>query len=183
MKYNEYLLCAGKHLKGCRSLMASYQPGQTADYHVWLELYYMSGNILEGLTVYSAYKLYNWPPNEDIQWRYNRQFTQNTGIDFYYIRKVSGNEIFPGRTTNSLSVQGHHFQDIIKNTLRMNPSFNDLPYIGNGEIDSDVEMLIDRWLPEVRYYYVGQLNPLPVLNQDVIKRLIDTCSTIYANHI
>ena len=65
----------------------------------------------------------------------------------------------------------------------MNPSFNDLPYIGNGEIDSDVEMLIDRWLPEVRYYYVGQLNPLPVLNQDVIKRLIDTCSTIYANHI
>ena len=183
MKYNEYLSCAEKHLKGCKSLMASYQPGQSSDYHVWLELYYMSGYILEGLTVYSAYKLYNWPPNEDIQRRYNIQFTQNTGIDFYYIRKKSsGEEIFPGRTRNSLSVQGHHFQDIIKNTLRMNPSFNDIPYIGNGDIDPDVEILIDRWLPEVRYYYAGQLN-LPVLNQDVIERLINTCFTIYTNHV
>ena len=53
----------------------------------------------------------------------------------------------------------------------------------DGDIDPDVEILIDRWLPEVSYYYAGQLNPLPVLNQDVIKRLIDTCFTIYANHI
>ncbi len=183
MKFKEYLLCAEKHLKGCKSLFASYQAGQPSDYLVWLELYYMSGYILEGLTVYSVYKLYDWPSNDDIKNRYNKQFTQNSGIDFYYIRKVSGKEIFPGRTSKSLSVQGHHFQDIIKNTLRMNPSFNDLPYIGNGDIDPDVEMLIDRWLPEVRYYYVGQSDPLPVLNQDVIKRLIDTCFTIYANHI
>lgn len=183
MTYNEYLLCAEKHLKGCIALMKSYQNGQPSDYHVWLELYYMAGYILEGITVYSAYKLYNWPPDEDIQWRYNKPFTQNTGIDFYYSRKVSGNEIFPGRTPNSLSVQGHHFQDIIKNKLRMDPSFNNQPYIGNGDIDQDIELLIDRWLPEIRYYYVGQSTPLPSLNQDIINRLIKTCLTIYVNHI
>ena len=183
MTYNEYLLCAEKHLKGCRSLMMSYKSGQSEDYHVWLELYYMSGYILEGITIYSAYKLFNWPCNDDIKNRYNRQFTINSGIDFYYKRTVLGNEVFPGRTVNSLSVQGHRFQDIIKCKLRMNPSFNDLPYIGDGEIDSDVERLIDNWSPEVRYFYSGQASPLPTLNSDIITRLINICYKLYVNHI
>jgi hypothetical protein len=170
-------------LKGCKSLMDSYQSGKPTDMHVWLELYYISGYILEGLTVYSAYKLYNWPVNEDIKRRYNIPFTNATGIDFYYNRIINGNEIFPGRSVNSLSVQGHRFQDIIKSKLRSNPSFNDLPYIGNGDIDQDVEHLIDNWSPDVRYCYLGQNNPIPILNQDVIIRLIDTCNKIYVNHI
>lgn len=173
MTYDEYLSCAKKHLKGCKSLMDSYQSGKPTDMHVWLELYYISGYILEGLTVYSAYKLYNWPVNEDIKRRYNIPFTNATGIDFYYNRIINGNEIFPGRSVNSLSVQGHRFQDIIKSKLRSNPSFNDLPYIGNGDIDQDVEHLIDNWSPDVRYCYLGQNNPIPILNQDVIIRLID----------
>lgn len=168
---------------GCKSLMASYNSGQPSDNNVWLELYYMSGYILEGITVYSAYKLFNWPINDDIQRRYNWQFTINSGIDFYYKRIVSGSEIFPGRTPNSLSVQGHRFQDIIKCRLRTNPSFNDQPYFGDGEIDQDVEQLIDNWTPGVRYYYSGQTTPLPLLNQDIITRLINTCLKIYVNHI
>lgn len=183
MTYPEYLSCAEKHLKGCKSLIDSYQSGKPADMHVWLELYYMSGYILEGLTVYSAYKLYNWPVNEDIKRRYNIPFTKSTGIDFYYKRVVSGVEIFPGRTANSLSVQGHRFQDIVKNKLKMDPSFNDIPYIGDGEVDQDVERLIDNWSPEVRYYYTGQSDPVPKLSQDIISRLINTCLKIYVNHI
>lgn len=183
MTYKEYLSCAEKHLKGCKSLFDSYQSGNSSDMHVWLELYYMSGYIIEGLTVYSAYKLYNWPTNLDIKRNYNIPFTESTGIDFYYKREVKGTEIFPGRTFKSLNVQGHRFQDIVKNKLKKNPSFNDIPYIGDGEIDQDIERLIDNWSPEVRYYYSGQSNPIPKLNQDVITRLIDTCSKIYINHI
>ena len=65
----------------------------------------------------------------------------------------------------------------------MNPSFNNIPYIGDGEIDQDVERLIDNWSPEVRYYYTGQLGPIPILSQDIISRLINTCLKIYVNHI
>lgn len=183
MTYTEYLSCAEKHLKGCQSLIDSYQPGNLSDLHVWLEIYYMSGYILEGITVYSAYKLFHWPANEDIERRYNIPFTMSSGIDYYYKRTVSGNEIFPGRTTNSLSVQGHRFQDIIKNRLKPSPQFNDIPYLGDGHIDSDIEHLIDNWSPKVRYYYIGQSTPIPILNQDIIARLINTCYTIFVNHI
>ncbi|MDE5887332.1 MAG: hypothetical protein K2H46_07085 [Muribaculaceae bacterium] len=183
MTYIEYLKSAEKHLKGCMSLLSSYSEGQPFDAHVWLELYYVSGYILEGLTVYSAYKLYNWPQKEDIQLRYNREFTKNTGIDFYYNRKISENEIFPGRTKNSLSVQGHRFQPIVKQLLNPDPSFNDIPYLGDGTIDADVESLIEHWSPKVRYYYHGQQFQYPSLNYDLIKRLITTCNTIYSKHI
>lgn len=65
----------------------------------------------------------------------------------------------------------------------MDPSFNDIPYIGDGEVDQDVERLIDNWSPEVRYYYTGQSDPIPKLSQDIISRLINTCLKIYVNHI
>lgn len=184
MRYYDYLSCAEKHLKGCSSLLYSYKPDTIHDIHVWLELYYLSGYIIEGLTVYSAYKLYNWHPNSDIQRNWDPVFTQITGLDFYYERKVGGNVIFPNRTVNSLSIQGHHFQDIVKVLLRKNPSFNDTPYIGMGKIDADIEYLIDNWRPEVRYNIFGKtFNPMSLLNQDVIHRLINTCNIIYAKHI
>ena len=184
MRYYDYLLCAEKHLKGCSSLLYSYKPDTIHDLHVWLELYYLSGYIVEGMTIYSAYKLYNWYPNSDIRSTWNPSFTQVTGLDFFYERKVGGNIIFPNRTVRSLSVQGHHFQDIAKTLLRIDPSFNDIPYIGMGYIDYDVELLIDNWSPKIRYNEFGRsFNPISILNQDVVNRLINTCYNIYAKHI
>lgn len=186
MYYNQYLNCASKHLNGCKALFQSYQPC-SHDSHVWLELYYLCGYIIEGIAVYSAYKLYHWPKNEEINTTryYNEQFTQITSLDFFYERKDSnGVIVFQNRNkNNSLSVQGHHFQSIVKNLLKPDASFNNIPYIGDGKIDSDIEQLIDRWNPDIRYKYVGTTNPVPALNQDTIKRLIDTCQTIYNNHI
>ena len=179
MKFGDYLLCAEKHLKGCTSLFLSYRPDGINDMHVWLELYYLAGYIVEGLTVYSAYKLYNWHPNSDIQRTWNPMFTQITGLDFYYNRTIGSNVIFPNRNVHSLSVQGHHFQDIAKTLLRVDPSFNDVPCIGQGNIDSDVEYLIDNWKPELRYNWVSTQR----LNQDVINRLVKTCQIIYSRHI
>ena len=72
MRYIEYLSCAEKHLRGCSSLLMSYKPDSTHDIHVWLELYYLSGYIIEGITIYSAYKLNGWPSEDDIQKRYKR---------------------------------------------------------------------------------------------------------------
>ena len=104
-------------------------------------------------------------------------------MDFYYNRTGENGNIFKGRSVHSLSVQGHHFQDIVKNLLRIDPSFNDVPYIGMGEVDPDIEFLIDNWRPEIRYKYIGTKNPFPILNQDVVYRLIKTCYNIYAKHI
>ena len=64
MTYNEYLSCAEKHLKGCKSLLESYNSGRSSDTHVWLELYYIAGYILEGIAVYSAYKLNHFPKEQ-----------------------------------------------------------------------------------------------------------------------
>lgn len=191
MKYNEYLSCAEKHLKGCKSLLESYNSGKSSDIHVWLELYYIAGYILEGITVYSAYKLNHWNSYDDIQWHYNLAFSQRTNLDFYYVRsnkdRITGAErvppFFQNRPSGAMSVQGHKFQNIVMNLLKPDPSFNDVPYLGNGEIDRDVEILINNWSPSVRYYHQRQTDPLPHLSYDIINRLINTCQTIYINHI
>ncbi len=185
MTYDKYLLCAERHLKGCTGLLSSYVHGQDCDEHVWLELYYISGYVIEGLAVYSAYKLNNWPINEDIEYRYNKSFTQKTKLDYYYNRTVGNNAVFPNRDNQSLrlSVQGHHFQDIVKNLLRENPSFENIPYFGGGHIDSDVEKLIDDWSPKIRYYHNVSTMTKPTLNRNIIERLLNTCYTIYNNHI
>lgn len=190
MTYSEYLNCAEKHLKGCESLLRSYSSGQIHDKHVWLELYYLSGYIVEGIAVYSAYKLNNWPLNDDIKKRYNLAFSQQTNLDYYYSRIINNvNErpstihFFQNRPPGKMSVQGHRFQEIVKNILKPDPSFNDTPYIGNGEIDPDVENLIDDWSPEIRYLYDNGPMSLPILSQDVVARLINTCLTIFKQHI
>jgi hypothetical protein len=50
-------------------------------------------------------------------------------------------------------------------------------------INTSLETLINNWSPSVRYYYQGQSDPLPNLDYDIINRLINTCQTIYINHI
>lgn len=189
MRYFEYLCCAEKHLKACQQLLQSYQQMTKDEHHVWLELYYLSGYIIEGIVVYSAYKLNNWNPMDDIQRRYNKSFSQRTNLDFFRKRSkiINGVEridsFFQNRPHGALSVEGHRFQEIVKSLLKPNPSFNDVPYIGNGEIDSDVERLIDEWKPEVRYHYYGMKLMIPNLDRDIISRLITTCSKIYLKHI
>lgn len=190
MKYNEYLRCAKKHLIGCQKLFQYYQLGPMSDYYVWLELYYLSGYIVEGIVVYSAYKLNGWNLNDDIQYDCNLAFSQRTNLDFYYKRQskiVNGIEtvdpFFQNRPPGALSVQGHNFQEIVKTLLKPNPSFDNVPYIGNkGIIDADIELLIDEWKPGVRYLR-NLSSRMPALNQDVINRLLTTCSTIYINHV
>ena len=67
MKFDEYLQCAQKHLRGCEALLESYHSDTKGDIHVWLELYYLSGYIIEGITVYSVYKVNGWEQKDDIQ--------------------------------------------------------------------------------------------------------------------
>ena len=66
MLYSEYLLCAERHLKSCRAFLDTYQPDASRDFEVFLEIFYITGYILEGLTIYSTYKLYGWPANVEI---------------------------------------------------------------------------------------------------------------------
>lgn len=82
MTYPEYLSCAEKHLSGCIELFASYKEGSKNEMQVWLEIYYLSGYVLEGLTVYSAYKRNGWEEGISIK-KDNTEFVNRTGLKFY----------------------------------------------------------------------------------------------------
>lgn len=182
MKYDEYLKCAKKHLIGCESIFGSYSSGKTSDLQVWLELYYLSGYILEGVVVYSAYKINGWNRDDDIQGHYNRLFTEYTNLDYWVCRKhkSTGAPVFKNRSSEALNVEKHAFQHIVKQLLKKDPSFKDVPYIGDGEIDDDVRKLIEDWKPGIRYNYDAK--KMPSLNRDIIGRLINTCKIIFSNH-
>lgn len=66
MRYTEYLDCAKKHLLGCTSMLLAYDTSQHDEGNVWLELYYLAGYIMEGVTVYSTYKLLGWKDTVDV---------------------------------------------------------------------------------------------------------------------
>ena len=61
MIYEEYLECAKKHLKSCHQLLEGLK--ENADNkEAYLDIWYLSGYIIEGFTVYSAYKINGWNP-------------------------------------------------------------------------------------------------------------------------
>ncbi len=198
MLYSEYLRCAEKHLKSCKAFLESYQSDANKDFEVFLELFYITGYVMEGLTVYSAYKIYGWPSNIEIDDRnyYDPAFVRRTNLDYFHYRFCDTNgrvvllpngkpQSFPNR---GLKVQSHGFQQIAMQLLANQGPFvndNSTPYYGNGPLDSDVRLLIDLWKPEVRYYYRGHsgIAMLPTLNKELISRLVDTCSLVFSQTI
>lgn len=191
MLYSEYLRCAEKHLKSCKAFLRSYQPDANSDFEVLLELFYISGYVLEGLTVYSTYKIYGWPSSVAIDDKnyYDPIFVQRTNLDFFHHRIFVRSDGTRYREPNrGLKVQGHGFQQIAMQLLANQGPFvndNSTPYYGNGPLDSDVRLLIDLWRPKVRYYYRSHsdVSALPTLNKELITRLIDTCSLVFSQTI
>lgn len=56
--------------------------------------------------------------------------------------------------------------------------------MGNGRIDKDVAILVNKWEPDVRYWHKDDdLKDIPKLTSDLLKRLIETCSTLYKKMI
>lgn len=185
MKYSEYLNCAIKHASSCSYLFGLYRnnPSNTVQEDVFLDLYYLLGYVFEGVTIYSAYKIYNWPPNQDIQYYCNTSFTLQTNLDFYYNRmsKTTNLPVFaPGDV--KYSVQGHCFQQIVKGLLQKEPVFSNFPYFGNGTIDQNVEDLINKWKPETRYSYKTHAqykqDLSSLLTENNMYNLIRTCIDI-----
>ena len=185
MKYREYLKCAHKHLRSCKLLLDAYTPGSNYDLFVWLDLYYLSGYVIEGIVVYSAYKSYGWEESRDIQYDYDVEFSKLTGLDFYDKRWVPDEDseayrYFSKRSGSDVkSVHSHKFQLIVYDLLHKIPSFNGIPYIGDGCIDEDIKQLIDDWSPKVRYEYEYKKANNHFLSKDIIVGLIDTCCEIY----
>ena len=191
MLYSEYLRCAERHLKSCRAFLDTYQPDPSRDFEVFLEIFYITGYILEGLTIFSAYKLYGWPSNveiDDLSY-YDENFVQRTNLDYYHYRKLTdANGDTQYIKNRGLKVQSHGFQQIAMALLSNQGPFvndNSTPYYGNGQLDMDVRLLIDLWKPAVRYFYRGHsaISSLPTLNKDLITRLVDTCTAIFTQTI
>ena len=97
------------------------------------------------------------------------------------IKKKKGDYPFfqDGENLIKYNVQSHGFQEIVKNLLRPDSSFNGMPYLGDGEISPEVERLIDNWQPNIRYWYENQMISLPSLNREIIEQLIETCKMIF----
>lgn len=193
MNYEDYLKCAEKHLKSCQQLLEGLK--ENADNkEAYLDIWYLSGYIIEGFTVYSAYKINGWNPKtedgqKDIKSKYDRPFSYKTRLDFFRCRlhTNTNNPVYPKGLIN-YSVQGHDYQSIIQGLLINKPIFRDFPIIGSGIVDNDVKILIDNWKPDIRYWYFdkeGQLmnNKIPELTVDLLKRLIKTCNNIYEKMI
>lgn len=191
MLYSEYLKCAEKHLKSCDNFLTSYQSGRSCDFDVFLDIFYISGYVLEGLTIYSAYKINGWPTATQINDLsfYDPSFVQRTNLDFFNFRKFPNASGGISTVVNrGLKVQGHNFQQIAMALLMNQGPFandNTTPYFGMGHIDPDVLLLINLWKPEVRYYHVGHqdISRLPVINYDILSRLVDTCKLIFLQTI
>ena len=188
MNYEEYLKCAQKHIKSCKQILNGLNNDDENNKEAYLDIWYLSGYILEGLTVYSVYKTYNWNPHtrdgvKDIQARYDWYFSTRTHLDFYRQRTLRGENVFPPGLI-IYSVQGHDFQSIILNLLRNVPTFKDFPILGEGDVDSDVEMLIKEWKPDVRYWHKPEdTGRIPTLSQPLLEKLISTCVELYKRMI
>ena len=184
MLYTEYLECAKKHVLGCGQMLASYKENGQNDINVWLELYYLSGYILEAITVYSVYKLGGWQSNVDIR-VHDPVFVAATNVDFYgydrVINTLHGKSYYPYRnqTTYPLDIKHHNFRQIINSKLRIEPCFNTIPYFGTcdpRDIDSDIVTLLDNWSVNVRYESAATTSAN--LTKDKISRLYSTCLSI-----
>lgn len=181
MLYTEYLECAKKHALGCSRMLSTYNGPD--DLNVWLELYYLSGYILEAITVYSVYKLGGWNSNVDIQ-VHDPAFVASTNIDFFgYDRvvKTHKGKSYPYRnqTNCPFDIKHHNFRQIIFSKLRGEPSFNTIPYFGTldpKDIDSDIIDLLDKWSVNVRYESATTTSVN--LSKDKISRLYSTCLSI-----
>ena len=189
MIYEEYLECARKHLKSCRQLLEGLK--ENADNkEACLDIWYLSGYIIEGFTVYSVYKINSWNPNsedgvKDIKLKYDKPFSYKTHLDFHYCRVYKGKPVFPSGLITYF-VQGHGYQSIIKGLLVKEPVFKDVPIMGSGAIDNDVKILVDNWKPDIRYWYKEEqmkAKNIPILTVDLLKRLIKTCNDIYEKMI
>lgn len=188
MNYEEYLKCSRKHLKSCQQLLVGLN--KIADNKdALLDLWYLSGYIMEGFTVYSVYKTYGWDPNIDIQRCHPDSYTQQcwdflkwTNVDFYRCRKdKQGNKLFKD-VNIKYSIEGHNFQDLIRELLNNVPIFNDFPILGFAMVDPDVRSLVDNWKPYIRYWYKEEQmrrKHIPTLTVDLLKRLIETCEDVY----
>jgi len=170
--YDEYRKCAKKHLDAIKSIYNAILPyvPNIKNIKIWLELYYLSGYILEGLAIYAFYKINGWPEdryvNED-----DENFTNATGVSF---KKGNGNPIH---------LEGHKFKKL-QEVLCNEPQMTGVPFFGDGNIDDyKVDYLINNWSTGVRYFlYYNVTSPnlgRIKLNSTLIHNLINTCEEIY----
>lgn len=184
MLYTEYLECAKKHVMGCAQMLAAYSEKGAENMNVWLELYYLSGYIIEACTVYSVYKLGGWADTMSVD-VHDPSFVTSMNVDFYGKDRNTGtwhHPVYPYRgpgVVPPFAIKSHEFQPIINSVLRANPSLNTVPYLGTcdpADIDSDIVSLLDNWNVRVRYEHPSGTSI--ILTKDIISRLYKTCLDI-----
>ena len=72
-----------------------------------LDVWYVSGYILEGITIYLTYKQGGWTESDDIEKKFNRVFTSTCGVDYFRNRKMP--EGMPPLEGTRYWIQSHRF--------------------------------------------------------------------------
>ena len=189
MQYTEYLYCSRKHLSSCRAAMHALDSIPEAEVNsLLLDIWYVSGYILEGITVYLTYKQGGWMESDDIERKFNRSFTSTCGVDYFRNRRMPDGE--PPLEGTRMWIESHKFNFLINDVLRTQPTtYSTVPYIGDGPIDNDVREIIDKWGTFVRYSYCRGGSTfhsehgrrqfgIPSLSADLVNRLLDTYDNI-----
>lgn len=195
MLYKDYLDCAKKHWKACNLAISSYLSNNSGksgqrDFELLLDIYYLTGYMVEGCVVYSAYNLGGFPPGKHVK-NYDRNFTLSTKIDFYYTRPndpkyINPQEYSERRALNGvLAVQSHGFQEIVSKYLDKELHDNGyyIPYLESStQINPNVKYLLDMWCPDVRYKTATTPSKFFVQRNLItyasIQNLVNTCGNI-----
>lgn len=147
MLYPEYFTNGCLHLSSIKHMLNAYKDcdGSNTKDKIILNIWYLSGYVMEGFTVYSFFKGTDWDRNENIGDIDNDiDFARNYGVMYNHghapVRICS-------HDWKKLIEDENDFRDWIQ------PLDDDTPYFGNGFISSYARKLIDNWNPRIRYYH------------------------------
>lgn len=214
MTYPEYGEAAKTHYKSCRALFNEYFKSGNIDNgvikDVLYRIYYLCGHIVECAAIYFIYRHFEWEENPDVKnWkgieenikgRYNRRFTMESHMHYDqvsvdkegYVDYKNWNigKLHGGDKPDFYDVKTHDFPRYIKGILwEIN---YDIPYFrqncSEDEIFFNAIELLDKWKPDLRYYYEGRksgywnknINPsqLPEISKNSIENLLNLCELI-----
>lgn len=178
--YPSYRRAANKHLKACKKILSKYDENENIPNTVCIELYYISGYIVECCGIYSIYKHFGkWEEDLPINIKYSAP--ERTGADYIDHKAIIDDfEYSTGlcysktscHTDKNKYIKGHNYrqyQDYLQT------EFIDMPYLGGGLIDEDIRELLNDWNSNIRYCDTSELQ----ISTKTIRELFTVCTNLF----
>ncbi|WP_244263704.1 hypothetical protein [Fibrobacter succinogenes] len=97
MRFRDYIDTAQRHLISCEAICRTIEWDKCSNEEkneILKDLFYLTGYILEALTIYTVYSRGHFNPNKDIT-ELDIKFTKDTHVDYYNTREIHPNKNDP----------------------------------------------------------------------------------------